>query len=111
MRFHYLLLKIGSALELNFPFRHIQVRDFFEDSDFAEIVNAPEIAFEPQESDQELVLELSRKGYELIGFPGCVDDKEVYFEWHCRPLRSDHLGFPVKSAASRQIVRLALWSS
>jgi len=82
MRFRSLLDKIRNAPELKDPFTHLHLDDFFDERDFRDIVSAPEVNLEPQPSDERLFQALFERGYEIIGFPGCIGDERVYLEWH-----------------------------
>lgn len=82
MSFDYLLSKIAEAKFETEPFRHVYVRNFFDASDFAEIVKAPEILVPAAESDEQVFQALFDRGYKIINFPGCITDKDVYKKWH-----------------------------
>jgi hypothetical protein len=82
MSFHYLQDKIASASVETEPFRHIYIKDLFNEDDFAEIVSAPEILFPSARSDEQLFDTLFAKNYEIIEFPGCITNRHLYMKWH-----------------------------
>ena len=82
MQFNYLLDKINSAKVEDYPFSHVQINNFFNDSHLKQIVSAAEIAVPGAESDTQLFNELFAKGYKIIDFPGCIIDRDVYIKWH-----------------------------
>lgn len=82
MSFDYLLNKISQASFETEPFRHIYIRNFFNDTDFAEIVSAPEISLPTVESDDQIFKTLFERNYKIIDFPGCITNKDVYLKWH-----------------------------
>ncbi len=82
MSFSYLAEKVRSADPTDYPFRHVQINDFFSDEDFAALTSAPEIDITGQRSDEHLFETLFASGYKIIDFPGCIVDKEQYLKWH-----------------------------
>lgn len=82
MPFSYLLDKIRSAEFSTEPFLHIEINDFFSPEDFAALTAAPEIATVDLKSDEDLFDTLFAAGYKIIGFPGCINDKAKYIQWH-----------------------------
>jgi hypothetical protein len=79
--FSYVLEKIRSAPFSTNPFRHVYISELFTPAHFAEIVAAPEIQTSGT-SDPDLFDRLFDQGYEIIGFPGCILDKDQYIRWH-----------------------------
>jgi len=82
MNYSYLLEKIRSSAFSPEPFEHIYIRDLFSEGDFAMITSAPEIAIHKMESDVQLLETLFQKGYDIIDFPGCIEDAAKYITWH-----------------------------
>jgi hypothetical protein len=82
LTYSYLLEKIRAAPLLPAPFAHIHITDFFSAPDFAMITAAPEIAVHNIPSDAQLLEALFAKGYEIINFPGCIQDQAQYLGWH-----------------------------
>lgn len=80
-RFDYLIEKIAKAPFQDVPFKHIEIKDFFNSDDFQEITSSAEVDLEPAESDKDLFESLFKTGYRIIQFPGCVTDKDEYMEW------------------------------
>ena len=83
-RFEYLLKKISESTFSDTPFRHIYIENFFNESDFKEIIECPEIATSQVTNDRDLFSELLSRGYKVISFPGCITDVDRYCEWHAQ---------------------------
>lgn len=81
-RFTYCIEKIYEAPFDNEPFKHIYIENFFNDSDFKEIITSDEISTPIASSDLELIEGLREKGYNIINFPGCITDHSQYIKWH-----------------------------
>jgi hypothetical protein len=84
MEFQYLMDKIKCAPFEGEPFRHIYVREFFNEPHFRQIISAQEIALRPAKDDEQLFAALFEGGYKVINFPGCITEREVYLKWHRR---------------------------
>jgi hypothetical protein len=82
LSFSYLIDKIRAANFEQAPFRHVQINDFFNESDFRAITGAPELAIGDLGSDTELFDALFSNGYKIIDFPGCIVNKDEYIRWH-----------------------------
>jgi hypothetical protein len=82
MDLSYLIDKVRSAPFSEAPFRHVYIRDFFSDEHFAEITSAAEVDISDVPSDERLFEELFARSYKIIGFPGCITDKDEYIRWH-----------------------------
>ncbi len=80
--FSYLIDKIRDADFADYPYKHIQIKDFFEDADFQEIISSPEICVEEAADDQSLLDNLFDRSYRVIEFPGCTTDWKEYLKWH-----------------------------
>lgn len=81
-RFNYLLQKIREAPFTEAPFRHVEIDDFFNKPDLERIISAPEIALQPQQSDEGVFDTLFEAGYKIIDFPGCITNQAKYVRWH-----------------------------
>lgn len=80
--FGYLIEKIRDAEFNTEPFKHLRIKSFLSDEHFNAIVSSGEINLSPQVRDEDLFGELFSKGYKIIGFPGCITNKDEYLEWH-----------------------------
>jgi hypothetical protein len=85
-----LLQKIETAPFETEPFRHLHIRNFFDEGHFARIVSAPEVAIHGPKSDEDLFDALFARGYESIDFPGCVTNKSAYIKWRRRKDQHAH---------------------
>lgn len=81
-RFSYLVDKIRDAEFAPHPFKHIYIENFFSDEHFREIVESPEVALAPAESDEALIQALYDNSYKEIVFPGTTTDVAAYLKWH-----------------------------
>ena len=63
-RFSYLIDKIDKASFEDQPFKHIYIENFFNNSDFEEIITSDEISV-PRLIDPELIEGLKKKGTKL----------------------------------------------
>ena len=81
-KFMYLIEKISKASFENQPFKHIYIENFFNNSDFEEIITSDEISVPSASSDSELIEGLKEKGFKIINFPGCITNKGQYIKWH-----------------------------
>lgn len=91
MSFDYLLDKIAEAKYETAPFRHIYIKNFFDDSHFNEIVSSPEITLKKADSDDQIFENLFDSNYKIISFPGCITNKDTYVKWHKeRKVDSNH---------------------
>jgi hypothetical protein len=81
-RFLYLVDKIYEASFNEEPYKHIYIENFFNSSDFEEIITSDEISTLSVSSDSELIEGLREKGYKVINFPGCITDQGQYMKWH-----------------------------
>jgi len=79
-RFDYLIKKIDEADFLDYPFRHIEISNFFSEEDFEEIITSEEINTQACCSDEEVFESLFLSGYKLIPFPGAITDHVEYIE-------------------------------
>ncbi|MDC0520145.1 hypothetical protein OAN92_05340 [Candidatus Pelagibacter ubique] len=78
----YLLEKISKA-EFNYvPFKHIEIKNFFNDDDFQNILKQSDIKFPSFNNDEQLVDHLQKSGYSAIPFPGCITNPKDYIKWH-----------------------------
>ncbi len=84
-RFDYLLAKIEQAEFLDEPFRHLEIRDFFTDQDFASILEAPEIRIDGAADDRQLIEKLRALSYKPIEFPGTASSIGDYLAWRDDP--------------------------
>ena len=82
MYFSYLLEKIKAAEISTIPFRHLQINDFFKQSDFEKIISCKEIRLASANNDQELFARLFDASYKIIEFPGCTINQQEYIKWH-----------------------------
>ncbi|MEW4568757.1 hypothetical protein AB1L88_12900 [Tautonia sp. JC769] len=80
--FGYLISKIREAEFQDVPFRHLIIENFLSNEHFDAIVSSDEIRVPPQPDDESLFDDLFSRGYRIIGFPGCITDKDAYLEWH-----------------------------
>src|SRR5688572_30823984 len=82
MSFTYLLEKISNQPFSTFPFKHVEIFDFFSPEDFAIITHSPEVHIADVGSDLELIAKLKDNGYEPIYFPGTTENVQAYLDWH-----------------------------
>jgi hypothetical protein len=82
MSFDYLLGKIAEAEFETVPFRHVYIKNFFDNQHFSEIVSAPEVLLPAAESDEQIFNRLFEQNYKIIDFPGCITDRNLYIKWH-----------------------------
>lgn len=87
----YLTDKILTAKFRFDPFKHIYIENFFSDEHFNEIINSPQIESPNVSNDQELLDTLESTGYNIIDFPGCIQNKEEYIDWHKNKSKSDRV--------------------
>ena len=78
----YLTEKILNAKIETDPFDHIYIEDFFSEEHFNEIVNLDQIKLRDVNDDVDLLNTLEEVGYVAISFPGCIQDKDEYLNWH-----------------------------
>lgn len=81
-RFDYVTEKVLAAPKTTEPFEHIYIEDLFTADDFAEITNSPDINIPAAHDDDDLFAKLDDHDYHIIEFPGCVQDKDAYLNWH-----------------------------
>ena len=77
-RFDYLIDKILQADFLEEPFKHLDIQDFLEPSDFESITCCAEIQIEKSSSDLELFDRLFALGYKMVPFPGAITNHLKY---------------------------------
>ena len=82
MNFNYLLDKIESATFKNHPFKHIFIKNFFNNPHFEEIINSPEVKIQNSSNDSQLFKLLEDQKYNIINFPGCINNSKKYIKWH-----------------------------
>lgn len=82
MDLSYIIEKIKSSELLEFPFKHIEINELFEQSDFEEIIQSPEILLKVAPNDEALFDELFSCNYRIISFPGCTTNYKEYIKWH-----------------------------
>lgn len=79
--FDYLIEKIKKAdFEIS-PYKHIYIENFFNESDFNEIIKSNQNLIENVNNDEALFEKLESSGYKIIEFPGCITDKKRYMKW------------------------------
>ena len=82
MDFSYILEKIQNADFSEHPFKHIEIDNLFEESDFDKIINSRDINLNNVPNDIALFNELFNKNYRIIDFPGCTSNQQEYIDWH-----------------------------
>tara|TARA_B110000444_G_C18849376_1_gene604313 strand:+ start:506 stop:1408 length:903 start_codon:yes stop_codon:yes gene_type:complete len=90
MNFNYLLDKIESATFKNHPFKHIFIKNFFNNPHFEEIINSPEVKIQNSSNDSQLFKLLEDQKYNIINFPGCINNSKKYIKWH-KTKKKNHL--------------------
>jgi len=80
--FDYLLKKIEQAKIETYPFKHINIQNLFDISDFKKIISCAEIQLTKADDDDELFNLLFDSNYRIIRFPGCIADQNEYISWH-----------------------------
>lgn len=80
--FGYILDRIEKADFTEYPFKHLEITNFFNDADFEEIINCKAIALESLLSDEDLFKSLFSCGYKVINFPGATTNYKDYLRWH-----------------------------
>ena len=81
-KYNYLIEKIENARFSSEPFKHIYIEDFFNTSDFKEIVASNQIDIVGAKSDRDLHNKLTAADYGIISFPGTSSDFNEYEKWH-----------------------------
>lgn len=80
--FDYIIEKINdSRFETN-PFKFIYIEDFLSKDHFELITSANQINIPPVDSTEQLIEELSTRGYEPVPFPGCTTNIKEYVDWY-----------------------------
>ena len=79
--FEYLSEKILKSDFKDQPFKHIEIKNFFNKDDFQNILKQSEIKFPPFSNDEELIDHLQKSGYSAIPFPGCITNPKDYIKW------------------------------
>lgn len=82
MNLSYIIEKINASTISEFPFKHLEINDLFDEHDFEEIINSPEIKIKKAKDDETLFEELFAKDYRIIAFPGCTENYKEYIKWH-----------------------------
>jgi len=81
MEFDYLIKKVQDA-EFSFdPFKHIIIDDFLSGEHFERVVTSKEIVRPEYSSTKELLEDLINIGYEIIQFPGCIQNIKDYLKY------------------------------
>ena len=80
--FEYLLEKISKADFKDEPFKHIEIKNFFNEVDFQNILKQSDIKFPSFNNDEQLIDHLQKSGYSAISFPGCITNHKDYIKWH-----------------------------
>ena len=80
--FDYLCEKITNADFQYKPFKHIEINNFFTNTDFKNIIEDNQINFPKFESDEKLINFLENENYKSIQFPGCITNSKDYINWH-----------------------------
>jgi hypothetical protein len=88
MNISYIIEKIRSAELSEFPFKHLELNELFEKTDFEEIIQSQEIMMNFAKDDETLFAELFSSGYKAIAFAGRTDDYQEYLKWHKQKLLS-----------------------
>lgn len=78
--FDYIIEKIQSAEELEYPFKHYYIKDFFSQEHYSLLQQSSQINPPPCKNVINLINKLHKNNYEIIGFPGCVKDIKTYVE-------------------------------
>lgn len=89
MELAYIIDKIEKAELAESPFKHLEIRDLFEQRDFEEVVRSPDIAIKAAKDDEALFTELFASNYRIVSFPGCTEDYKEYIRWH-KDKRTSH---------------------
>lgn len=85
---NYLAEKIKAAKITEYPFRHVYIEDFFSDEHFEELTSSKEIKLRQCEDDEDVISALVEQNYEIITFPGTVNDAKSYLAWRRKKKRS-----------------------
>jgi hypothetical protein len=81
-KYNYLLKKIRETDFSTKPFKHLYIENFFNEKDFSDIINSPQINLPVVNSDRELYNSLKKNGYGIISFPGTSTNFNEYESWH-----------------------------
>ena len=74
----YILDKVLHAEIINEPFEYIEITNFLSEEHLNEILNDNQIHFEETINENELYKKLLYNDYEIVKFPGCVNNWNDY---------------------------------
>ena len=78
MNFDYIIGKIKEAEIINYPFPHLDIKNFLSDEHLQCIINEKQIHFEEKTSHDELYNQLVKNGWKIQDFPGCISNWNDY---------------------------------
>lgn len=78
IKFNYILDKIEKSEYINYPFPHLDIKNFLSDEHLKIIMNDDQIHFNNLDNDDELYKKLINNGWKIQGFPGCTNDWNKY---------------------------------
>ena len=78
--FNYLLKKIEEAPFIDKPYKHLWIEDFLSNEHFEELTSLRQINTPDFSSPEEMLDQLQRLSYSVIGFPGCITDIKEYLD-------------------------------
>lgn len=76
--FDYILQKISNAKILDYPFLHLDIKNFLSDEHLKLILNENQVHFNEVDDHDELKNKLLNNGWAIHNFPGCVNNWKEY---------------------------------
>ena len=78
--FDYIIEKIKSAKELEYPFNHFYIKNLFSNEHYSLIQNSSQINIPVSKNIVHLINNLHKTNWEIMSFPGCVTDIKTYVQ-------------------------------
>jgi len=79
--FSYLLEKINTSEFFDYPFKHINIFNFFKDEYFEKIVSDKQVLRNEFNNVEEMIDDFIEQGYEPQTFPGCITSIKDYINF------------------------------
>lgn len=70
--FIYILEKIKNSKIIEYPFPHLDIKNFLSKQHLQLIINEKQIHFEEKKTNDEIFKELINNGWKIQNFPGCI---------------------------------------
>jgi hypothetical protein len=78
--FQYILDKISNSAFMDYPFKHLEIKNFLREDHLQIILNDDQVHFNKCDNVSEMLEQLRTREYNIIDFPGCTTNLDAYLK-------------------------------